>query len=78
MIEGIALMLAVALIVLMLYTVTQYNRLQRVIEQQHGTIQRLISKEPVTYAEVGTEPPKPERIVYSAWGNEEIDIKELE
>ena len=78
MVEVIALVLAMALIVLMIYTVMQYNRFQHMIEQQQNTIQRLVNKEPVTYAEIGTEPLKPERIVYSAWGNEEVNLRELE
>ncbi|CAM4098467.1 hypothetical protein L1N85_10730 [Paenibacillus alkaliterrae] len=52
--------------------------LQRTIYRQNDTIQRLISREPVTYQEVGAKPTKPNREVYAAWGNQLINIDEDE
>lgn len=54
------------------------RRLQRIIERQNDTIQRLINREPVTYAEVGAKPQKPVRETYAAWGNQMVNIDEDE
>jgi len=52
------------------------RQLQRTIDRQQDTINRLINREPVTYQEVGTKPPKPNREVYAAWGNQMVNIDE--
>jgi hypothetical protein len=60
--------------------VDQYDKrqLHHTIERQNDTIQRLINREPVTYAEVGKTPVKPTREVYAAWGNQTVNIDEDE
>lgn len=52
--------------------------LYRTIDRQQETIQRLINREPVTYTETGQPPPKPVRESFAAWGNEVVNVEELE
>lgn len=54
------------------------RNLQRTIDRQQDTINRLINREPVTYAETGQKSPKPVKEVYAAWGNQMINIDEDE
>ena len=50
----------------------------KLIQAQQDTIQKLLNREPVTYAEVGQEPNKPITERYSAWGNRIHDIKDFD
>ena len=50
---------------------------QTTINRQQETIQRLVSREPVTYVETGQKPPNPVRESFAAWGNEMINAEEL-
>ncbi|CAH1205671.1 hypothetical protein PAECIP111893_02390 [Paenibacillus plantiphilus] len=68
----------VLVIVVLACLVTIYRNLHRLIERQQDTIQRLINHEPVTYTETGQKPPKPVRESFAAWGNEVVNVEELE
>lgn len=50
----------------------------RLIWAQQETMQKLLNREPVTYAEVGQEPNKPNTERYSAWGNRIHDTKDFD
>lgn len=54
------------------------KRFQRIIDRQNDTIHRLITHQPVTYAEVGKEPQKRNKQVYAAWGAQMVDLDEDE
>lgn len=47
---------------------------QATIDRQNDTIQRLISREPVTYQETGQAPQKPSKEIYAAWGSQMVDL----
>ena len=49
---------------------------RRTVNRLNDTIQRLVNREPVTYKEVGAKPPKPNREVYAAWGNQMVNMDE--
>jgi hypothetical protein len=78
--ELATLSLVVCGLFLMAFIVQTYERraLQRTIDRQNDTIQRLINREPVTYAEVGTNPSKPVRERYAAWGAQMVNLDEDE
>jgi hypothetical protein len=78
MLNWIATFLGVTLLVFTWHIVRSHERLQRTVDKQQDTIQRLINREPVTYAEVNAEPPTAAREFYSAWGGETIDAKDIE
>ena len=50
----------------------------RTVTRLNDTIIRLVNREPVTYQEVGVNPPKPDRTVYAAWGNQMVNMDEDE
>lgn len=54
------------------------KNLQRIVSDQNETIQRLINREPVTYAETGQKPYKVAKESYAAWGNQVVNIDEDE
>lgn len=60
------------------YTMYVTYTKDRTIKQQQETINRLINREPVTYAVVGTTPKRPSKERYAAWGNEMVDLDEDE
>jgi hypothetical protein len=51
---------------------------ERLIQAQQDTIHKLLNREPVTYAEVGTKPTKKATDVYAAWGSQMVNIDEDE
>ncbi len=63
----------VALTVIFLLCI-EIARKDKLIQRQQDTIQRLVNREPVTYAETGAEPRKPIKESYAAWGNQMIHI----
>ena len=68
-----------ACIFALLVTIGQFvhvRHLQRTIDRQQDTIQRLINREPVTYAETGQEQHKAPRQFYAAWGAQIVDLSE--
>lgn len=78
MLNWITIFLGVTLLVFAWYMVRSHERLQRTVDKQQDTIQRLINREPVTYTEVGQNAPHTAREFYSAWGGETIDAKDIE
>lgn len=78
-IEAIMLIVVTSVFGLKIFA-DQYEKrqLQRTIDRQQDTIQRLINREPVTYSEVGRTPTKPSREVYAAWGNQTVNLDEDE
>jgi hypothetical protein len=73
----------IALVVLlMLIPIVHYrsnsHTLQHIVNDQNETIQRLINREPGTYAETGQKPNKPAKEAYAAWGNQVVNIDEDE
>lgn len=54
------------------------KRFKTAIDRQNDTIQRLINREPVTYAEVNSKPQKPQKEIYAAWGAQMVDLDEEE
>lgn len=68
----------IALVGFLVTTVMLTKGYRRTIDQQNATIQRLINREPVTYAETGTTLQKPSKEVYAAWGNQMLNIDEDE
>lgn len=68
-----------AVLIMMTINLCRINiKQQATIDKQQDTIKRLLEREPVTYQEVGKEPPKPSREYYSAWSNQIIDASEPE
>jgi hypothetical protein len=47
---------------------------EKLVQAQQDTINKLLNREPVTYAEVGQ--PKKTREIYSAWAGEMVDMNE--
>lgn len=72
----ISFILGAALLLLVWYMIKQASNMQRTIDRQQDTINRLINREPVTYAETGQTPQKPERLAYAAWGNQIVNLDE--
>lgn len=73
--------IAVTVLILLLPIIHYRSRcqsLQHTIDHQKDTIQRLVNREPVTYAEVGMKPQKPIRERYAAWGAQMVDLDEEE
>ena len=50
----------------------------KLIWAQQDTIQKLLNREPVTYAEAGAKPPKKNTEQYVAWGNTTVDMDEVD
>lgn len=75
MVDLQVLILGLSLCALCLVLLTIIRYLQRTIESQQQTIQKLLNREPVTYKETGQQPKKT-RTVYSAWAGEEVDLNE--
>lgn len=50
------------------YSLWIIRSLQRTIKDQNETIQKLLNREPVTYKEVNTQPPKLDTDRPIAWG----------
>lgn len=66
-------------IVGLLITTTMLTKgYRRTIDRQQDTIERLINREPVTYAETGQKPTQPIKERYAAWGNQMINLDEDE
>lgn len=47
------------------------------LQAQQDTIQKLLNREPVTYKEVGAQPPKPDTDRFVAWGGTIANRDEL-
>lgn len=65
-------------VVLVVYSMWIIRGLKTLINRQNDTIQRLLDREPVTYAEVNKEPPKRTTERFAAWGNQIVDMDEIE
>lgn len=69
--------IAYLLIVNMIQFKRNSNQVQ-IISKQNDTIQKLINREPVTYAETGTKPQNKPTERYSAWAGQMVDMNEEE
>lgn len=75
--EGYYIALFICIFVLFLQHM-HVKGLQRTIDRQHDTIQKLINREPVTYEEVGQKATRPVQERYAAWGSQMVNIEEEE
>lgn len=75
---GVFLVCFFIIILLWIINKSTIKGLQSTIDRQQDTIQRLINREPVTYAEVGSKPSKKSTDVYAAWGSQMVNIDEDE
>lgn len=73
----IAAFLGIATIFLTRYITKASEKMQRTIEAQQDTINKLINREPVTYKEVGREKPKLDTDRPVAWGGTIMDRDDL-
>ena len=66
------------LVIISLIARYMLGNMQKTIDRQQDTIQHLINRDPVTYEETGQKPPKPQKEVYAAWGNQVVNLDEDE